>query len=257
MPAVSVVIPLYNAERFIAETLRSVVDQTFEDWEAIVVDDGSTDDSARVARGVGDRRIRVVQQANAGVSSARNRGIEESVGEWIAFIDADDLWSTEKLESQLKLLGRSAADAAFGPVELFGAPHQQKQYPRESYVLAGADGIRRMLSRNHIAQSSVVARRKSLRRSEGYRPEIAVAEDYDLWLRMLLSGDRFVYDPAALTRYRVVSAGLSANKARMRASQRLILRQLRLPTWQLELRRHLKLAELWLSQLRHQRRTSS
>jgi glycosyltransferase involved in cell wall biosynthesis len=99
---VSVVIPCYNGSLYLVETLRSVLDQTHPPLEVIVVDDGSTDGSAEVARAV-DPRVHVLQQANEGESVARNRGIEAAKGEWIAFCDADDVWRPPKLERQLEL----------------------------------------------------------------------------------------------------------------------------------------------------------
>ncbi len=97
---VSVVIPAYNAERYIAQTLRSVFEQTYAPYEVIVVDDGSTDGTGRVVAQMGDR-VRYERQANQGASAARNRGVELAQGEWIAFLDADDAWYPNRLEVQL------------------------------------------------------------------------------------------------------------------------------------------------------------
>lgn len=102
-PLVSAVIPAYNCERFIAETIRSVLGQTYRDVECIVVDDGSTDGTARVVEAFGDR-VRLVRQANAGPSRARNTGVAAARGEYVAFLDSDDAWLPEKLERQVPLL---------------------------------------------------------------------------------------------------------------------------------------------------------
>ncbi len=104
MPLISVVIPLYQTERFIAAALDSAVAQTFGDFEAIVVDDGSSDRGPDIARGRGDPRVRVVRQENRGLAGARNTGIRESRGKYIAFLDADDLWRSEKLAEHARLL---------------------------------------------------------------------------------------------------------------------------------------------------------
>ena len=100
-PLVSCIVPVFNGERFLAEALESILRQTHDRLDIIVVDDGSTDDTASVARAFGDR-IRYIFQGNAGPAAARNRGIREALGDFIAFLDADDLWNEEKLEKQLR-----------------------------------------------------------------------------------------------------------------------------------------------------------
>jgi len=103
MPEVSVVIPLYNKAPYIERALRSVLAQTFQDFEIIVIDDGSTDDGAEIVKGILVARIRLIQQKNAGVSAARNKGIELANADLIAFLDADDEWKPEFLETILRL----------------------------------------------------------------------------------------------------------------------------------------------------------
>ena len=100
---ISIVIPLYNKEKQIAHTLQSVFAQTFQDFEIVIVDDGSTDNSVMEVKKFDDPRVLLIQQSNAGVSAARNRGIEEANGELIAFLDADDEWMPEFLQTILQL----------------------------------------------------------------------------------------------------------------------------------------------------------
>jgi glycosyltransferase involved in cell wall biosynthesis len=106
-PLVSVVIPTYNCARFLPQAIDSVLGQSYSRRELIVVDDGSTDDTDAVLRRYAGR-IRIVQRPNGGVSSARNRGIRESRGEFVAFLDSDDIWHSDKLQRQLALFTRSA-----------------------------------------------------------------------------------------------------------------------------------------------------
>ena len=101
---ISVVIPLYNKEKSIAQTLECVLNQTYKDFEVIVVDDGSKDNSAAIVAQFTDTRIHLIRQENGGVSAARNRGIEEAQGKYVAFLDADDVWLTDHLESLVNLI---------------------------------------------------------------------------------------------------------------------------------------------------------
>ena len=107
MPKVSVIIPAYNSSGFIEDALESVFKQTYRNYEVIVVDDGSTDKSAEIIGSFSDKRIIYIYQENHGVSVARNKGILESKGEYIAFLDSDDLWLPEKLEKQVAILNNN------------------------------------------------------------------------------------------------------------------------------------------------------
>ena len=112
LPSISVVIPCYNGAAFLAETLGSIAGQTYPPLEVIVIDDGSMDDSAAIAGRFGPL-VRVVRQANQGESVARNRGIDEAKGDWIALLDADDVWEPAKLERQMAVaLGSHAHSRA-------------------------------------------------------------------------------------------------------------------------------------------------
>jgi glycosyltransferase involved in cell wall biosynthesis len=104
MPQVSVIIPLYNKGKYIARALDSVYAQTFEYFEVIVVDDGSTDDGPDIVRKYDDPRLRLIQQANAGPGAARNRGVRESTGPWVAFLDADEEWLMDFLRISIEAL---------------------------------------------------------------------------------------------------------------------------------------------------------
>src|SRR5215210_566395 len=111
-PRISVVVPLYNKATFVRRTLNSIAQQTYTDFEVIVVDDGSTDGGAGIVLTEGDPRVRVVTQENMGPGAARNRGISEARGELIAFLDADDEWFPRYLEEGVRLLDESGAGTA-------------------------------------------------------------------------------------------------------------------------------------------------
>ena len=100
MPRVSVIIPAYNSMQWVSAAIDSVLNQGYRDYEVVVIDDGSTDQTADVLESYG-RKIRCIYQANAGVSNARNRGLSVSTGEFIAYLDADDMWYSQKLECQI------------------------------------------------------------------------------------------------------------------------------------------------------------
>lgn len=109
-PTVTFVVPLHNKREFLGETLESLANQTFRDWEAVVVDNNSTDSGAQVALAFGDHRVRVISSAPVGVSATRNAGIRDAKGEWVCFLDADDLVDPDYLESQLSAAGEDSSD---------------------------------------------------------------------------------------------------------------------------------------------------
>lgn len=119
MPKVSVVIPTYNRGYIVREAIESVLAQTFGDFEVIVVDDGSADDTAEKIAAIRDSRVRYIRQSNAGVSAARNRGVAEARGEIISFLDSDDLWKPEKLTHEVRFLEEHPeVPAVFGDIEV-------------------------------------------------------------------------------------------------------------------------------------------
>jgi glycosyltransferase involved in cell wall biosynthesis len=137
-PRVSAVIPVYNGERYLREAIQSVLAQDYPDLELIVVDDGSTDGSAAIARSFGER-VRYHHQPNAGLSAAQNAGIEQARGRFIAYLDCDDLWMPDKIARQITVFDRdSAVDLVFGQVEQFYSPEPAAGQKREvPPVMAG------------------------------------------------------------------------------------------------------------------------
>lgn len=209
----SVVIPLYNKAAYIQHTLRSVLAQTCQDFEVVVVDDGSRDDGAAQALALGDSRIRVVSQANAGVSAARNRGVAEARGEWVAFLDADDHWHPQYLAVQ------GAAITAHPTVDVFGthlwAVADKADWPGDAWPVVDAsrplelvtDLPRRWQQGIPFFTSSVVVRRSRLNAMQPCFPVgESLGEDLDLWFRLAEQAPVGV-TPAPLVAYRVASQG--------------------------------------------------
>ncbi|MEY4991056.1 MAG: hypothetical protein RIS08_1282 [Actinomycetota bacterium] len=200
-PKVSVVIPNFNYAPFLSEAIDSVLRQSFQDFEVIVVDNFSTDGSDSVAASFRDPRIRFVSFANMGsIARARNRGIELALGEYVAFLDSDDKWHPNKLELQLERMHENAI--TYHPLEFFGARRRGKTSawkvtePTLENLLRGG---------NPVSTSSVIVARELLMKA-GLFPEdqaFYTVEDYCLWLSLAANGAEFVLIPEALGRYRI------------------------------------------------------
>ncbi|MGD8394527.1 MAG: glycosyltransferase family 2 protein [Candidatus Eiseniibacteriota bacterium] len=200
-PCFSVVIPAYNAARTLPATLASVFAQTCQDYEVIVVDDGSTDATPSLLSGYGDR-LRVVRKPNEGrPAAARNRGLEAARGTYVAFLDADDLWRPAKLECQLVLLDANPrlglCYTAAALIDQDGAPLGEHRCPAE-----GRGRIYDLLSvRNIMVGSSVAARRAAILAAGGFDESLTSIENWDLWIRIARDWEvDFVDEP--LTIYR-------------------------------------------------------
>jgi glycosyltransferase involved in cell wall biosynthesis len=193
-PVISVIIPLFNKENYIARALNSVLSQTFKDFEVIVVDDGSTDEGSEIVRDFVDPRIYLIQQPNRGVSAARNKGVEVSSAEMIAFLDSDDEWLPDHLETLLKLRKKYPEAGAYTTAYMI-------KYPNSKIKTANYHGIPREpfegIIRNYFksaalgsapVQSSVVGIPKSIfNLLGGFKNGVWWGEDTDLWGRIALS----------------------------------------------------------------------
>lgn len=215
MTTISVIIPTYNYDRFLREAIDSVLAQTYPAHEVIVVDDGSTDDTPLILAEYGDR-IRVIRQQNLGVSAARNAGIAAARGEWVSFLDSDDVWQPRKLELDA---ARIAAEPDLGMVHC-GAErfdHTGKTLfvflnGREGWV--GLDLLR--LDREVIAApgSGLTVRRSAAEEIGGYDIRIECAEDWDFCYRIACR-HRAGFIPEPLARYRQHGNGRHLNIGKM------------------------------------------
>jgi GT2 family glycosyltransferase len=215
VPAVSVVIPAYNVAEYIGEALDSVFAQTYRDFEVIVVNDGSPDtvELERVLEPYRDLIV-YIRQENRGVSGARNTGIRVARGEYYAQLDPDDVWESDYLTEQLRVLQAEGADLVYPNAVFFGdAPEAGRLF----MDLCPSDGevtFEKLLRLECTVMTSVTARREALVQAGMYDETIKTAEDFDLWLRVARGG-RIVYHRKPLVRYRQRAGSLSADPMRM------------------------------------------
>lgn len=212
-PLFSVVVPAYNQAEFLGGALRSVLAQPGDDYEVIVVDDGSTDATARVAASF-EPRVRCIHQANQGLAGARNAGIRLAAGAYVALLDADDEWLPAFLPAMRRAIARHAgADAFYGAAQCMD--HDGRDLPQR----AGAQRVppeelyRMILRANFLIPSTVVLRRAAVERAGLFDPAFRRVQDWELWLRMSRQGMRFVGVPEVLARYRLHESSLSADVA--------------------------------------------
>lgn len=213
-PLVSVVIPAYNAEITILETIESVRKQTFSSFEIIVINDGSTDNTLELVNSVDDPRLKVFSYENGGLSTARNRGIFRAQGEFIAFLDADDLWTADKLELQVQALRNNPAAGVAYSWTLVVDEKGQGLYPGVSVSFEG-NVYQHLLTGNFIASGSNVMLRRQVTDLVGeFDPELKSSEDWEYWLRVALHFS-FVVVPKSQVLYRQSSTTMSSNFKRM------------------------------------------
>ena len=203
-PAVSVIIPAYNVAPFIAETLESLFAQTYRDFEAILVNDGSTDDTeARIAP-YRDRLV-YISQPNSGVMAARNAGLRAARGRYIALLDGDDLLLPRFLEALVGMLERdSTISVAYPNARYFGWPKHDGKLHQDVFPVAEPVTFDRVLRRECYIFGLLVFRREVIDEVGGYDENLAGqgAEDFELWLRMLRHGHQFKFSREVLALYR-------------------------------------------------------
>ncbi|MEU0412069.1 glycosyltransferase [Streptomyces griseorubiginosus] len=185
------IIPLYNTEKYIGACLASVLSQTHQDLDVIVVDDGSTDGGAAIAEGIADERIRVDRGPNRGRSAARNRGLALAKGEIVAFLDADDIWYPDKLSEQIKLLQSDPDLVAVGAVFHYLSRDGRRHLSQVGQDARDAD-CRERMQRGQLSpfpiDSCMIAWADAVRDAGGYDESLPVVEDIDLLSRLALAG---------------------------------------------------------------------
>lgn len=225
-PTVSVVMPVYNVEAYVAEAVLSVLSQTYTDFELIIVDDGGSDRSMEICRSFQDHRLRIVSQENRGLAGARNTGINAARSRYIAFLDSDDRWLPEKLALHVIHLDNNPdVGVSFSPsrfIDKDGCPMRLTQTPKLEGILP-----QDIFCRNPVGNGSApVIRRSALDLVAYAHPEerdrvcyfdetLRQSEDIEMWLRLALAGGvRFEGIAPALTEYRIGGGGLSSQVVR-------------------------------------------
>lgn len=230
---ISVVIPLYNKEQSIASTLQTVLKQTYQDFEIVIVNDGSTDYSVEEVAKVLDPRIRLIHQSNAGVSAARNRGIEEARGEYIAFLDADDIWKPDYLKNQYELTLK------YPECSVFACNYEFKDTQRKvtstiirKLSFKGVDGILsnyfEVASCSHppLWTSAVMVKKSAIQSINGFPIGIKSGEDLLTWARLAVQ-EKIAYSKKTLSIFCESKSFTDKSKAEMRyGSEEFVLQAL-------------------------------
>jgi glycosyltransferase involved in cell wall biosynthesis len=215
MPRFAVVIPTYNRANALHKTLSSVLAQTFMDFEVIVVDDGSTDNTKAVVEEFHDPRVKYLFIENSGgPATPRNIGMQAATAEWISFLDSDDLWYPEKLETISQSIAENSDVDAIGNNEVIRDPASGKVTILR-YGPVTPDFYRTLLVEGNRCSTSAMTVRKSLIEEHGLRfdtsRDFVIVEDYDFWMRLALHGARFRFLDVALGEYVLGDGNISAN----------------------------------------------
>lgn len=206
---VSIIVPVYNAANYIEQTIQSVLDQDYENWELILVENGSTDDSVAKIQAFDDERIRlIIMDGNAGAANARNEGMRQAMGTYVGYIDADDLWRTDKLSRQIAFMQERKAAFAFTGYE-FG---DENANPTGKIVRVPETlSYKQALSNTTIFTSTVLFDTRRIEKDKLYMPNVK-SEDSALWFQILREGVVAYGLDENLVVYRRPANSLSSNK---------------------------------------------
>jgi len=212
---VSIITPSYNSKKFITETYDSIKNQTHTHWEWLITDDGSTDGSWQLIESLAasDERIKPVQNAkNSGAAVSRNNSINRAQGDFLAFLDSDDIWLPEKLEKHLAFMQEKGSDLSFTPYTLIDEESNSLNTLIDS-TLSGDFSYEDMLKKDAtMGCCTVIVRKKAF--ADITMPLIRAGQDYALWLKLLKTGAKAAIFPEPLSRYRIVENSLSRNKVK-------------------------------------------
>ena len=217
---VSIVMPAFNAAAFISESIDSVLRQTYRDWELIIVNDCSSDSTSDIVRGYREQDPRIIiltNDRNQGVSMTRNRGVREAKGDWIAFLDSDDLWTPDKLERQMRLLHNGEENGEMPDLVFTGSAFIDSSGRPASYCLEVPKRIsyHELLKQNLISCSSVLVRKELVLKYPMEHDDMH--EDYAVWLQILKNGGHAYGINHPLLIYRLSQSSKSGNKKKAAA----------------------------------------
>lgn len=221
MPKVSIIIPAYNSSRFISEAIKSIFNQTFKDFEIIVIDDGSTDDTKDVLKPF-IHQIQYIFKENGGVASARNVGIRMSKGKYIAFLDYDDIWLPNKLELQVQILDTCPQVGLVHTDNLFlinneTSSHTCKSKIKDKKLLSGRIFKSLLMQKFFLTCSTVMVRKVCFDKVGLFDISLPPADDFDMWLRITKEWD-CAYIDIPLVKYRIHSSNISRNHQKMHSA---------------------------------------
>jgi len=213
-PTISVIIPVYNGSKTIQSTVNSVLEQSWQDFELLIINDGSTDNTLTILNEIDDARLRVLSFENAGVAESRNRGIEAAQGDYLSFLDADDRWTVEKLEKQLEaLIQHPEADAAYSWTDYID---EQDQFVHHGWHTRHSGEVYTELVQCCFIEngSNILLRKAVLEHIGAFDQSVSPAEDWDFYLR-LAEVSRFICVPEVQILYRISEGSQSANVLKM------------------------------------------
>jgi teichuronic acid biosynthesis glycosyltransferase TuaG len=208
---VSIIMPAYNAGKYVSESIHSVLAQSHANWELIVVDDGSTDETAVVVQHFAktDSRISYHWQQNGKQGKARNKALALATGEYIAFLDADDIWMSKKLETQLRVMKQFGLDLVFGySLCIDGQTKTARATGYGKGMYAGDEAVKFLLQFGALVISTVLVTRKAVVQVRGFVEDtrIQYCEDWHFWLKLALAGNKMFTDESIVAYYRIHSA---------------------------------------------------
>jgi len=232
-PTISIVIPAYNAQRYIAATLDSVLAQTFTDFDVLVVDDCSRDTTAEIVRGYTERdpriRLLTLPQNRGAPAGPRNIGVQQSRGEWIAFLDADDIWHPQKLQCQLDVLQRTGAQfCSTRMVDFFDAQQLRLTAPPPTPPTERIGFLQQLIKMRTPTSSVLVRREVIVRHPFNESMKFKAREDMDCWLRCHEELRSSVKITHPLVGYRIIPGQISGSKLTMVKRHYHVLSQYRL-----------------------------